>query len=151
MDTQPLLDLMARHRLKDVVDLKFDFVSDEEMTALFDETDVLVFPYRAIDTSGVLMATIARGIPVVASNIGCFAEMLENGEEGVLVPPGDATGLATALERLIDDPALVDVMRTKMVGLQQRIPSWQRIAETTTEVYELAQSQPTSTPIGAHP
>ncbi|MDH3661872.1 MAG: glycosyltransferase family 4 protein [Alphaproteobacteria bacterium] len=150
LETQPLFDLIARHRLEALVDLKLDFVSDAKMAALFDDADVLVFPYRGIDTSGVLMAAIARGIPVVASNIGCFAEMLADGAEGRLVAPDDPQALAAALIDLIEDPAKVEAMRAGMAALQQRIPSWQRIADSTTEVYELAQAPPTSRPIGAH-
>ncbi len=150
LETEPLLDLMARHRLQSFVDLKFDFVSDADMAALFDDADALIFPYRGIDTSGVLMAAIARGIPVVASDIGCFAEMLTDGEEGKLVVPDDPQALAAALIDLVENPAKVQAMRASMVALQQRIPSWRSIAETTTQVYELAQAPPTPKPVSAH-
>jgi glycosyltransferase involved in cell wall biosynthesis len=150
METQALEDQVMRHRLEEVVELRFDFVSDDEMAALFDEADFLVFPYRAIDTSGVLMAAISRGIPVVASNIGCFAEMITDGEEGSLVPPNDSECLANALSSLIQNPSKVEAMRDNMIALRQRIPSWQGIAETTTKVYELAQAPPAPKPVGAH-
>lgn len=151
METKPLEDLVALHRLEASVELRFDFVSDDEMAALLDGADFLVFPYRAIDTSGVLMAAIARGIPVVASKIGCFEEMLVDGEEARLVPADDPRQLAAALGGLIDDPTQADHMRSRMAALQRRIPSWQRIAETTTEVYEQAQTPLAPTPVGAHP
>ncbi|MEL6963783.1 MAG: glycosyltransferase family 4 protein [Pseudomonadota bacterium] len=149
LDTAPLLDLMERHQLQSIVDLRFDFVRDDEMVALFDSADMLVFPYRGIDTSGVLMAAIARGIPVIASDIGCFAEMLVDGEQGRLVKPDDPEALATALADLISDPTKVEAMRDRMIHLLERIPSWQRIAEMTTEVYELAQLPPTGTTVSA--
>ncbi|MEZ5932736.1 MAG: glycosyltransferase family 4 protein [Alphaproteobacteria bacterium] len=149
LDTAPLLELVARHRLDPFVDLRFDFVSDAEMAALFDQADALVFPYRGIDTSGVLMAAIARGIPVVASAIGCFSEMLVNGREGRLVTPGDPEALAAALVDLIDNPAKVQAMRVEMVALRQRIPSWQQIAEKTIKVYQLAQASQAPATIGA--
>ena len=150
VETQPLFDLMERHHLRAFVDLRLDFVSDAEMSALFDDADILVFPYRGIDTSGVLMAAIARAIPVVASRIGCFSEMLVDGEEGMLVAPDDPKALAVALIDLIDNPAKVEAMRGKMALLKRRIPSWRRIAETTTQVYELAQTPPAQKPIGVH-
>ncbi len=150
LETEPLLDLMARHRLQSCVELRLDFVSDAEMAALFDDADALVFPYRGIDTSGVLMAAIARGIPVVASDIGCFAEMLTDGEEGRLVMPDDPKALAAALIDLIEDPQKVRAMRTNMLALQRRIPSWRSIAQSTTQVYELAQAAPSTKPVGAH-
>ena len=149
MDTRPLVRLVERHDLQETVDLRFDFVSDSDMAALFEAADFLVFPYRGIDTSGVLMAAIASGIPVVASNIGCFAEMLDNGEQGVLVPPGDCEALADALASLIRSSETRGRMRVKMQALRQRIPSWQHIAETTAAIYELAQMPPASKPVGA--
>jgi len=148
-DTAPFFELINRHGLQSCVDLKLDFISDAEMSALFDRADMLVFPYRGIDTSGVLMAAIARGIPVVASDLGCFAEMLIDGQEGRLVKPADPKALAATLIDIVENPDNIKTMRAGMKALLQRIPSWQRIAETTTEVYELAQSTPSSTPIGA--
>ena len=129
LDTQHLRELMDRHQLQSFVDLRLDFVSDADMAALFDDADVLVFPYREIDTSGVLMAAIARAIPVVASDIGCFSEMLKDGSEGRLVAPGDPKMLAAVLKDLIGNPAEVEALRTNMALLRQRIPSWQRIGE----------------------
>lgn len=149
LDTAPLFRLVEQHHLQTCVELRFDFVSDADMAALFDRADFLVFPYRGIDTSGVLMAAIARGIPVVASDIGCFAEMLVDGEEGRLVQPDDPEALAGALIDLIEDPVKVQAMRSRMVALRDRIPSWARIAETTAQVYEHAQRSPSSTPLGA--
>ena len=110
LETQPLFDLIAKHRLQPIVELRLDFVSDAEMAELFDDADVLVFPYRGIDTSGVLMAAIARGIPVVASGIGCFVEMLSDGREGRLVAPDDPSALAAALIDLIEDPDKIEMM-----------------------------------------
>ncbi len=150
LDTAPLLRLVEQHHLQTCVEQRFDFVSDADMAALFERANLLVFPYRGIDTSGVLMAAIARGIPVVASGIGCFAEMLVDGEEGRLVPPDDPEALAEALIDLIEDPARVQAMRSRMVALRDRIPSWAHIAERTVQVYEHAQSSPSSTPVGVH-
>ena len=42
------------------------------------------------------------GVPVIASNLGGFTETVVEGETGLLVPPGSASALANALERIID-------------------------------------------------
>ncbi len=150
IDTQPLVDLVAQHDMGDMVDLRFDFVSDADMAALLAETDFLVFPYRDIDTSGVLMAAAARGIPVIASDIGCFSEMLTDGDEGVLVPPGDPERLASALAVLMAAPEKRASMAVNMKALRERIPSWHAIAKATATVYGRAQVEPESQPIRAH-
>ena len=149
IDIQPLKDLVAKHRLDGVVDFQFDFISDAEMSELFAQTDFLVFPYREIDTSGVLMVAMARGIPVIASNIGCFMEMLTDGVEGMLVPPNDPKTLAEAIKTVVAEPEKQVSMAAGMTTLCNSIPSWETIAEETTSVYERAQRRLMSQPIEA--
>ncbi len=45
------------------------------------------------------------GLPVVGTNVGGVAEMLKDGETGILVPLHDAAALTLALDKLIQDPA----------------------------------------------
>lgn len=53
-----------------------------------------------------LMEAMAVGKPVVASRLSGIPELVEDGRTGFLVPPGDSTALAGALEQLCRDPAL---------------------------------------------
>jgi glycosyltransferase involved in cell wall biosynthesis len=48
------------------------------------------------------------GRPVVAAEVGGMAEVVRNGETGLLVPAGDAESLARAIARLLDDAALAE-------------------------------------------
>lgn len=52
-----------------------------------------------------LMEAAASGLPLVASRLSGIPELVREGETGLLVEPGDAAGLARALERLARDPA----------------------------------------------
>lgn len=53
-----------------------------------------------------LIEPMACGKPVVATNVDQVAELVEDGVNGFLVPPGQAASLADALDRLVVDPAL---------------------------------------------
>jgi len=53
-----------------------------------------------------LMEAMASGLPVVSSQLSGIPELVENGREGLLVPPADPEALAAALERLAGDPEL---------------------------------------------
>jgi glycosyltransferase involved in cell wall biosynthesis len=65
--------------------------------------DVLVAP-SLVEESFSLVALEAQsfGRPVIASRIGALAEVVDDGRNGVLVPPGDVEALAQALRRLGD-------------------------------------------------
>ena len=84
----------------------------EEIARLLHIADVVVTP--SVPTSNgrregipvVLMEAMSSGIPVVASGISGIPELVEDGRNGLLVPPGDAPALATALERTYNDPDL---------------------------------------------
>ena len=85
-----------------------------EVIALLGEADLLVAP--SVPTAGgkreglpvVLIEAMAAGVPVVASHLSGIPELVENDVTGLTVPPGDATALADAIERLAADPALRD-------------------------------------------
>lgn len=53
-----------------------------------------------------LMEAMAFGIPVVASDLSGIPELVDRDESGILVPPGDVNGIASALEKLANDPQL---------------------------------------------
>jgi colanic acid/amylovoran biosynthesis glycosyltransferase len=54
----------------------------------------------------VIMEAMATGLPVVSTEIGGIPEMVIENETGFLVQPGDAAGLADAIEKVIDDRLL---------------------------------------------
>jgi colanic acid/amylovoran biosynthesis glycosyltransferase len=61
------------------------------------------------DTEGlpsVIPEAMAQGCPVIGSDQGGIAEAIRHGSTGLLVPPGDAEALASAMRRLVQDVAL---------------------------------------------
>jgi glycosyltransferase involved in cell wall biosynthesis len=57
-----------------------------------------------------LVEAMAAGRPIVATNVGGVPDAVRDGENGLLVSPGDATGFAAALEHLLADPQRRDAM-----------------------------------------
>ena len=135
MEMQPLFDMVARLGLQNNITWDLRFVNEAEIPAIFAASDIMVMPYREIDASGVLMLALAVGRPIVASRIGLFAEILEDGTHGYLIPQDDAKALAAALEKLIMNEDLRDEQGAKVLALRTSIPSWTKIGTTTASVY----------------
>ena len=68
--------------------------------------DIFAFPSLDEPQGLALLEAYAAGVPVVASRTGGIPEMLDHESDGLLVDPGDAGALATAIGRLADDKAL---------------------------------------------
>lgn len=83
------------------------YVDEADVPELFSSAAVTVFPYTSTTgSSGVLHQAGSYGRAAVLPNIGDFAEVIEEeGFTGEYFDPADATGLADAIARVIDDPA----------------------------------------------
>lgn len=70
------------------------------------ETDVFVLSSFAEGVPVVLMEAMAAGVPVVTTRIAGVAELVEDGTNGFLAPPGDLATLCERIEQLLDDDDL---------------------------------------------
>ncbi|MGO8846968.1 MAG: glycosyltransferase family 4 protein [Methylocella sp.] len=78
-------------------------LTDREVEALFRRSDLFVFPTLADTFPLVVLEAMASGLPVVASSVGGIPYQLTE-QCGVLVPPGDARQIASAVEMLSHQP-----------------------------------------------
>jgi glycosyltransferase involved in cell wall biosynthesis len=75
-----------------------------DVPELLGELTVSVQPSLSEGLSNVILESFAAGVPVVATAVGGNPEMVEDGLNGLLVPPRDAAALADAVCRLLGDP-----------------------------------------------
>ena len=81
-------------------------VDEETKQRELREADVLCAPSLGGESFGmVLTEAFAAGTPVIASDIAGYRDVVRDGVDGVLVPPGDPLALANALLDLWEEPA----------------------------------------------
>ena len=85
-------------------------VRPEEIPGLLASMDAAVAPYPRQEefyfSPLKVFEYMAAGLPVAASRIGQLENLIRDGEDGLLLPPGDSDALASALLRLARDPSL---------------------------------------------
>ncbi|MGI8826069.1 MAG: glycosyltransferase family 4 protein [Chloroflexota bacterium] len=110
-------------------------VSEEELPRYLRSANVMCAPAVSGESFGiVLLEAMAAGVPVVASNIEGYSEVVTNGAEGFLVPPRDEHALADAVCSVLQDRGLGAEMGRRGLETSSQY-SWQRIAEQLLDLY----------------
>ncbi len=113
------------------------FVPDEEVAYLFQQCDLLVLPYTSFAAqSGVLHLAITYGLPVVVTDVGALGETVRRFSLGEVVPPGDASQMATAIHNMLQ-PHRLSQARRDLAAARQAL-SWSAQAVATLAVYNRA-------------
>ena len=73
---------------------------------LFLRADIFLLPSYGENLPYSLLEAMAAGLPVVATPVGAIPEIVEEGRNGFLIPPGDVQSLAERIMQLLGDPRL---------------------------------------------
>ncbi len=113
-------------------------VSEERKLAELARADVLCAPSLHGESFGmVLTEAFAAATPVLASDIPGYRDVLRDGHDGLLVPPGDALALAESLRALALDPQLRARMARSARERAERF-AWPHVAAEVLDTYEQA-------------
>ncbi len=115
--------------IKDKIIFDIRYIPNEDVKNLMDIATIVIYPYLSSTQSGALQVAYTFGKPIIVSNIGGLPEVVENGKSGVLVPPNDASSLATAISMLLDDPQKLKNIGARGKELSQTRFSWKKIGK----------------------
>lgn len=112
------------------------YVEYSDVPAVYHRGDIFLSPTYAEGFSNTILEAMASGLPCVS----CFAvgvvDCLRDGENGLLVQPGDVPALANAIARLCDDHALRQRITQKAYEEANTLYSWPTIARQIEGVYQ---------------
>ncbi|HJY74829.1 MAG TPA: glycosyltransferase family 4 protein, partial [Streptosporangiaceae bacterium] len=112
-------------------------VSEDDKVRVLHSVSVFCSPNTGGESFGIVTAeAMAAGLPVVASDIDAFRQLLDGGEAGELFTVGDAADLARAAGRLLDDPARrAELSAAALAAVAQY--DWSVVARDVIRVYEM--------------
>ena len=121
----------------------------DEIGPLLMAADAVLLPSRWEGLPLTLLEALARARPVVASAVGGIPEVIEDRVSGRLVPPGDVTALADALEWLHRRADLASALGREGAARMRERYTWERVVETFEEVYDEVLGLASFVPSGA--
>ena len=129
---------LARHRVGNRAHV-LGAVPHEDVAAFVRELDVALAPYPDPGHDFYfsplkLFEYMACGTPVVASALGQIAQVVRDGETGLLVPPGDGAALAAACERLLADRSLGERLGAAGAAQMRERYTWGAVAKAVAEL-----------------
>jgi len=111
-------------------------VDVDEIATWYRRLGIFIAPQRWEGFGLTPLEAMASGVPVIATTVGAFPELVVDGQTGVLIPPGDVEALVAATQTLLDDSAL---RRTFSDAARAHVAahfSLEREAAAVTAVYE---------------
>lgn len=134
-------ELETEIRWKNLNSIRFiDYLPIQELYDWYQKADIFVLPSINIngETEGlglVLLEAMASGVPVIGSNTGGIPDIIEDGVNGLLVPPGDPEALADAIVRILENPEIADRFREAGLKTVHERFSWDTITDQFVGVY----------------
>ena len=109
--------------------------AQETLPYYYSAAEIVIMPSHYESFGMVALEAMACGTPVVASQVGGLAFLVQDGITGYVVPGGDAESLAKTLEKLMKDPELRERLG-QQAAEYAKFYSWDKIATRIKNVYE---------------
>ncbi len=111
------------------------FIPDESVDFYFQAADIVVFPYRKIYQSAVLLLAMSYRLPVMVSDIEGMTEVVSDGCNGFTFSDGDADDLSSQLLSALGNPRIMERVASNAFEKLCVINDWDKIGLETSRVY----------------
>jgi len=118
------------------------FLNGDAKIRTFQQTDIFINTNSVDNTPVSVVEAWAMGLPVISTNVGGIADLVEDGETGLLVRDDDDTAMAEAIQRLMQEPALAEKLscqgraQAEKFSWQAVRPQWQALFDEITSTHK---------------
>lgn len=124
--------IINKHNLTSRLTELIRFISNDEVRTLFSASDVCVLPYRSATQSGIVGISYNYDLPLIATNVGGLAEMIQPYQTGIITNDVSSDGLAFAVKDFFskDIKSMVD-----NIAKYKSEAKWSSLAEKIIDLY----------------
>jgi glycosyltransferase involved in cell wall biosynthesis len=91
--------LIDTYNLKDKISVFTKYISDDETPHFFSAADACLLPYKSATQSGIIAISYHFDLPVIATNVGGLAEMVEKFGAGMMIPNPDSDSISRTIQQ----------------------------------------------------
>ena len=135
---EPYLKLIRDNNLVEFVELRTDFIPDDEVNLYFSVADLVVQPYKSATQSGVTQIGYHFNKPMLVTNVGGLSEIIPDGKIGYVVEP-DSQSIANALVDFYENDRIAE-FEASIVEEKKKF-SWTNMVNTFLSVYQEIKNQ----------
>jgi glycosyltransferase involved in cell wall biosynthesis len=128
-----LQNIVTKKQLQTMVNSSFDFVPENEVQLYFKAADVIALPYLEDSQSAVMFTAYSFGRPVLASNIGSFADFIESGKTGEIFKVGNLNSLTQTIIKMRNNKSFYNENYIKKTTTD--LYSWEKCIEALSTLY----------------
>ncbi|MFC1626306.1 glycosyltransferase [Pseudomonadota bacterium] len=133
---ESLETLRSELGLEDRVVLRLQYFDEAAIPTVFEVSDLMAFPYREIDQSGVMLAALAAGKAVLCTPVGAFPEMIDE-SIGFVAGHSDQDSFSSALSKALEMQESWKEMGEKALTIANSRFAWGSAAAETKQFYQM--------------
>jgi glycosyltransferase involved in cell wall biosynthesis len=131
-DPKPYHEAIQRLGIRENVTEVAEYVANEDVHLYFEAANVAVLPYNGATQSGILSIAYGFSKPVIVTDVGGLAELVDDGKTGFIVPPHDQKRLADAVIRYFTERREAEFSAN--VAVKREMNSFNNIREVFEEI-----------------
>jgi D-inositol-3-phosphate glycosyltransferase len=129
---EPYLKLFKEHNLEDFIELRTEFIPDDQVNLYFSAADMVVQPYKSATQSGVTQIGYHFNKPMLVTNVGGLSEIIPDGKIGYVVEP-NSLKIANAIVDFYENDRIAQFEAN--ITEEKKKFSWSNMANTFLSVY----------------
>ena len=129
---EPYLSLIKEKKLENFIEMRTDFIPDDQVNLYFSAADMVVQPYKSATQSGVTQIGYHFNKSMLVTNVGGLSEIIPDGKIGYVVEP-NSLEIANALVDFYENDR-IDEFEANIIEEKKKF-SWSNMANTFLSVY----------------
>ena len=109
-DETRLKEIINQNDISEYVSFRGYITDRNTLYSIYDECDILIIPSLTEGTPKIIPEAMARGLPIIATNVGGLPYMIKDGEAGIIVESANSREIGESIKYIVEQPIVYSKM-----------------------------------------